>query len=324
MQSTDASLAELRGFLQKQAIPFTENEPLHTYTSFRLGGNAEVFITPQTAEQLAELQAWLLKVPVPVFLLGGGSNLLISDDGFRGAVVHPALGEELQILEQSGDRLKVFVPASARAPLTGKKISALGFTGLEFLTTIPGQFGGSIIQNAGCYGHELKDSLADVRVARDGNLVTVGNADCAFQYRDSAFKRDSAQWVAGATLELSAGDPKKIGAHIADYKARRIASQPKNRRSAGSIFKNPKPGISAVVQEATGQWDKKAWQLIELAGLRGVTDGGAEISAEHCNFIVNNGDATAAQVYRLIQLAEKRVFETTGVRLEREVVLVGF
>lgn len=314
MRSADASLAELRGFLQKQSIPFTENEPLHTYTSFRLGGNADIFIKPQTGDELAALQAWLLKVPVAVFLLGGGSNLLISDAGFRGAVIHPSLGEEIQILEQSADRLRVFVPASARAPLTGKKISALGFTGLEFLTTIPGQFGGSIIQNAGCYGHELKDTVVDVRVVRGGDLLTVGNAESAFQYRDSAFKRDGSQWVAGATLELFAGDPKKIEAHIADYKARRIASQPKNRRSAGSIFKNPTAAVS----------DKKAWQLIEAAGLRGVKDGGAEISAEHCNFIVNNGDATAAEVYRLIQLAEKRVFESSGVHLEREVVLVGF
>ena len=153
-----------------------------------------------------------------------------------------------------------------------------------------------------------------MRVVRGGHVVTVGNADCAFEYRDSAFKRDTAQWVAGATLELAAGDSKLIEAYIADYKARRIASQPKNRRSAGSIFKNPKGAAS----------EKKAWQLIESAGLRGVKDGGAEISAEHCNFIVNNGDATAAQVYRLIQLAEKRVFETSGVKLEREVVLVGF
>ncbi len=314
MQSADASVAALCNFLAGKNIPFTQHEVLAPYTSFRLGGNADVFITPQNADQLALVQAWLRENPIAVFLLGGGSNLLISDSGFRGAVIHPAFGEEAQILHQSADRLAVFVPASARAPLTGKKISALGFTGLEFLTTIPGQFGGSIIQNAGCYGHELKDSLVDVRVVRGGNVVTVGNADCAFEYRDSAFKRDTAQWVAGATLELAAGDSKLIEAYIADYKARRIASQPKNRRSAGSIFKNPKGAAS----------EKKAWQLIESAGLRGVKDGGAEISAEHCNFIVNNGDATAAQVYRLIQLAEKRVFETSGVKLEREVVLVGF
>lgn len=313
MRAADATLAELRNFLGRQAIPFRENEALHSYTSFRLGGNADFFIAPENAHQLALLQSWLLKTDIAVFVLGGGSNLLISDSGFRGAVIHPTLGEDLQILHQSADRLTLFVPASARAPLAGKKISALGYTGLEFLTTIPGQFGGSIIQNAGCYGHELKDSLQDVRVVRAGNIETVRNADCAFRYRDSVFKHDSAQWVAGATLELTAGDGKVIEAHIADYKARRIASQPKNRRSAGSIFKNPQPAVS----------DKKAWQLIEAAGLRGATDGGAEISGEHCNFIVNNGAATAAQVYRLMRLAERRVFETSGVRLEREVVLVG-
>ncbi|HNJ66298.1 MAG TPA: UDP-N-acetylenolpyruvoylglucosamine reductase, partial [Turneriella sp.] len=153
-----------------------------------------------------------------------------------------------------------------------------------------------------------------VEAVRTGQVATVSNASCEFAYRDSIFKRDNSAWIASATLELAAGDSAAIAARIEDYKNRRIASQPKNRRSAGSIFKNPAPGVSP----------KKAWQLIDEAGLRGVSQGGAEISAEHCNFIVNNGSGSAADVLPLIPPIEQRVYDTCGVRLEKEVVLVGF
>jgi UDP-N-acetylmuramate dehydrogenase len=309
-----ADLCAVTAFLDSRGMPYRLNEPLQTYTTFRIGGAADVFVLPRNADELAEVQQHTAVNRVPVFLLGGGSNLLIADSGFRGVVVHPDFGEEPEIQYRSSERLTVRIPASARAPLAGKKISALGFGGLEFLTTIPGHFGGSVIQNAGCYGHELKDSITAVEVVAQGEVKTFSNSECAFQYRDSIFKRDASLWVAGALLELEAADPKQIAARIEDYKNRRIASQPKNRRSAGSIFKNPAPGVSP----------KKAWQLIDEAGLRGVRQGGAEISAEHCNFIVNQGNATAADVLHLIQLIEQRVYETSGVHLEREVVLVGF
>lgn len=306
-------LREIGAFLAASKIPFQNDFPLFEYTTFRIGGNADYFATPKTAEDLALLQRWLNEREIPVFILGGGSNLLISDAGFRGVVIHPDLGEEFRILEQSTSHLKVFVPASARAPLTGKKISALGFEGLEFLTTIPGHFGGSVIQNAGCYGHELKDSLISVSAILGGEILEITRNACNFTYRESLFKSNPGYWISGATLEIGAGNPAEIEAKIADYKARRIASQPKNRRSAGSIFKNPAKSIS----------EKKAWQLIDEAGLRGVKEGGCEISAEHCNFIVNNGGGKAADVHALARLIETKVFETTGIRLEREVVFVG-
>jgi UDP-N-acetylmuramate dehydrogenase len=307
-------LRAVETFLDSRGIPYRRNEPLHTYTTFRIGGPAELFVLPRHPEDLAALQQYLRANAVPVFLLGGGSNLLISDAGFRGVVVHPDFGEEPQVLHQSADRIVVRVPASARAPLAGKKISALGFSGLEFLTTIPGHFGGSVIQNAGCYGHELRDYLLSAEVVRGGELLSLAREECGFAYRDSVFKRDAGTWITGATLELSAGDKRLIEERIADYKGRRIASQPKNRRSAGSIFKNPDRSVT----------EKKAWQLIDEAGLRGVRQGGAEISAEHCNFIVNNGSGTAADVLHLIHLIEQRVYDACGVRLEKEVVLVGF
>jgi UDP-N-acetylmuramate dehydrogenase len=304
---------EIAGFLASKKISFRQDFPLYEYTTFRIGGNADFFVTPRNSEEMALLQSWLGGRGIPVFILGGGSNILVSDAGFRGVVIHPDLGEDLHVIHQSSSRLQLFVSASARAPLAGKKISAMGFAGLEFLTTIPGEFGGSVIQNAGCYGHELKDTVISVEVITDGEVRTLPNASCGFGYRDSLFKRTPAMWVAGATLEIGSGDLSLIEEKISDYKGRRIASQPKNRRSAGSIFKNPPKNISA----------KKSWQLIEEAGLRGVQEGGAEISQEHCNFIVNNGAAKAREVFILMQLIEKKVFETTGVQLEREVVLVG-
>lgn len=304
----------LESFLRNNRIAFTSNVGLAEYSSFRIGGPAAFFIEPKSADELAALQRLVREHAIPTFLLGGGSNLLIADSGFDGLVIHPQLGEEPQIIEQSEEQVVFFVPASARAPLTGKRISALGYAGLEFLTTIPGQFGGSIIQNAGCYGFELKDSIVEVEIVRDGVVERLKNEQCDFAYRDSVFKRDESIWVTGATLRLGKGVIEAIDARILDFKNRRIHSQPKNRRSAGSIFKNPRPEVSAL----------KAWQLIEAAGLRGTVQGEAEISSEHCNFIVNqSGRARAADVYALIRLIEERVLATSGVRLEREVVLVG-
>ncbi|MBX3722642.1 MAG: UDP-N-acetylmuramate dehydrogenase [Turneriella sp.] len=300
-------------FLDDHKLTFKRDFPLFDYTTFRIGGHADFFVMPQNTRELALLQGFCRQNHVPVFILGGGSNILVSDAGFRGIVIHPDLGEEFRIVEQSASHLRVFVPASARAPLAGKRISALGFQGLEFLTTIPGHFGGSIIQNAGCYGHELTDSIVSVEAVIDAEPRILDKRECAFSYRNSLFKQNPAIWVSGATLEIPAGNAAEITARIDDYKARRIASQPKNRRSAGSIFKNPAKEVS----------EKKAWQLIDEAGLRGVKEGGCEISAEHCNFIVNNGGGKAADVHALASLIETKVFETTGIRLEREVVFVG-
>jgi len=304
---------DIEDFLGQHQISHTKDQPLFDYTTFRLGGNADFFVTPKTSEEMAVLQTYVRDSQTSAFILGGGSNLLISDSGFRGIVIHPQLGEDFRVIQKNSSNLTVFVPSSARAPLTGKKISAMGFQGLEFLTTIPGHFGGSIIQNAGCYGHELTDSIVSVEAVIEGQWRVLDRAACEFKYRESLFKNTPSIWVTGATLEVASGDPHEIDAKIADYKARRIASQPKNRRSAGSIFKNPPQNIS----------DRKAWQLIDQAGLRGITHGGCEISSEHCNFIVNSGGGKAADVNALATLIEDRVFETTGIRLEREVVFIG-
>ena len=299
-------------FAQTAQIAIEYNVSLKEKTTFRLGGACSVFAKPDTFEKIALLQQYVISQAIPHFILGGGSNLLIADSGFAGVVVSMALPESIEILEPREQKIRIEIPASNRAPWTAKQVSQMGYTGLEFLTTIPGDFGGSIIQNAGCYGYELKDTLISVKAAVNGKIETLSRTDCAFSYRNSLFKKQPHIWVISAMLEIEAGKPEEIAARISDFKERRLASQPKNRRSAGSVYKNP------------ANYSKKAWQLIDEAGLRGISIGDAEISPEHCNFIVNRGHATAHDVYQLMLLIEKTVFEKSAIQLEREVVLVGF
>ncbi len=299
--------------LHRKNIPFERGVPLAPFTTFRIGGPAELLVRPRNYTQTAQAFELTQLLNVPYFFLGGGSNLLVSDYGIDGAVLHPDFPEEIQILEQNEQYLRARVPASARAPWTGKRLSELGYTGLEFLTTIPGNLGGSVIQNAGCYGWEIKDVLASITVLEKGEIREIPTAEAGFSYRNSRFKNDRSIIILAAEFKLPAGNPAEINSRIEEYKQRRLKSQPRNRRSAGSIFKNPPPEVSA----------EKAWQLIDRSGLRGTVIGDAEISTEHCNFIVNRGRATAADVYALIRLAEEKVFVVTGVRLEREVVLAG-
>jgi UDP-N-acetylmuramate dehydrogenase len=309
------NLDDLAQILEKEQIPIKINEPLEKYTTFRIGGSAKILALPENTDQLLKLQKAILKASdIPRFLLGGGSNILIADGLFEGVMIHPNFPEEISVMENSQESVTVEVPASARAPWVGRRLSEKGFSGLEFLTTIPGQFGGAVIQNAGCYGWELKDVLHSVTTVENGKVRNFPVDECKFSYRNSLFKTAKDIWIASAVLMLNADEHEKIQHRLEDYKSRRLASQPRNRRSAGSIFKNPNP------EKSNG---KKAWQLIDDAGLRGITRNGASISAEHCNFIVNDKTATAADVYFLIKLIEKDVLQKTGVQLEKEVVLVG-
>ena len=300
-------------FLNEAGIPFERNFSIKEYTSFRIGGTAEIFARPKNAQQAAVLQKSIFTDRIPHYYLGGGSNILVSDNPYAGVVIYYDAGEDFLILEQSADFLRVSIPASARAPLAGKRISALGYTGMEFLTTIPGYIGGAVIQNAGCYGQELCDITESVEFCLNGEVITIPKEEADFSYRSSRFKTETESLITSLTVRLSRGDESQIRSRIEDYKQRRLNSQPRNRRSAGSVFKNPHSSVS----------EKKAWQLIDQCGLRGTVAGDAEISSEHCNFIVNRGKATSQDVYSLICLIEETVYSQTGIRLEREVVLLG-
>ncbi len=292
-----------------QELELRRKEPLSGWTTFRIGGLADYFLIPKTSSALARLHFFLLEHQLlsRTFLVGGGSNLLVSDDGLP-IVVHPSLDSELSLIP-SADFLDAWIPSSVRVPAIARRVSEMGFTGFEFLTTIPGEMGGAIVQNAGCYGQEIRDTIVEIAVVSKGRLSLLSSADADFSYRSSIFKHNPGLWIAGGRFRLLPGDPDRIAARINENREKRISSQPRNRRSAGSVFKNP-DGHSA-------------WKLIDSVGLRGASHGGALISPEHSNFIVNTGIASAGDVFALMDLIHKTVKERTGITLEREVVLAG-
>ena len=299
--------------LLKANIDFRENQSLKPFTSFKTESIARIFVPVHSIQDLCKLQKVIIENHFPFFFLGGGSNILISDKPIEEVVIYFELEEKVDILEQSGSMLIVRGNANCRAPWFAKQVSAMGYTGLEFLTTIPGQLGGAVIQNAGCYGYELTDSILNIGIIEGGQARLLDPAEADFGYRTSRFKTEPHLWIFCADFALESENVETIEARIKDFSQRRLQSQPRNRRSAGSIFKNPPSAVSQF----------KAWQLIDKAGLRGVTKNDAEISSEHCNFIVNRKNATADDIYYLLLLAEKTVKEKTGICLEREVIMVG-
>ena len=305
--------AKIESLLVAKQIPFKPNHSLSRLNSFRIGGNARIFAEPETLEQLIELQKIVIQNDVPFFFLGGGSNILISDHGFQGIVIYMAFKEGFEILSKDEQHIIIKVLANTRAPWFAKQVSKLEYQGLEFLTTIPGHIGGAIMQNAGCYGSEICEFIDTVEYIEGGKPVQITSEEAEFSYRNSMFKENPPAWIYSMTVRLAKGEREVIQAKIQEFSQRRLNSQPKNRRSAGSIFKNPRAEVST----------KKAWQLIDESGLRGVMRNAAEISREHCNFIVNNGGAKAEDVYFLARLIEKEVLAKTKVKLEREVVFIG-
>lgn len=308
-----SSLEFWKNALHESQIYYKENYTLKEHTSFRVGGSCNLYIRPSTAIECGIVQKLLQAFPIPFFYLGAGSNLLISDENFPGAIIHYQGGEEIEVLKKTDTEIMLQIPASARAPFSAKRICAMGYTGLEFLTTIPGSIGGAVIQNAGCYGQEIKDVIYEIQIVKNGEVIDLPAKKAQFSYRSSLFKQDNLTCITGIKIKLLQGDQTEINQRVDRYKAQRISSQPKNRRSAGSIYKNPAPDVS----------DKKAWELIDLCGLRGTRAGDAEISLEHCNFIVNRKKATAQDIYSLMQKIEKQVKAHFGIELEREVVLLG-
>ncbi|MDH5719501.1 MAG: UDP-N-acetylmuramate dehydrogenase [Spirochaetia bacterium] len=302
------NISYLKEELQKHKIEFSENESLSKYTTFRVGGSALIMARPKNSLEMIHVQKIVLKKNIPFFLLGGGSNVLISDEGLD-FVIYPQFKEEFKAKEHE-NHIKLEVASNVRNGWLSLKMSKLGFSGLEFLSTIPGKIGGAVVQNAGCYGCQIQDILESVEVVNKGRLINLSANELNLSYRNSLFKQDKLMWISKAVFLLQRKEPPEIEKKISDYKSERLKSQPKNRRSAGSIFKNPENGL-------------KAWQLIENAGLRGYSIGEAVVSDKHANFILNEKNARASDIYRLICYIEKTVKEKFEISLEREVQLLG-
>jgi UDP-N-acetylmuramate dehydrogenase len=293
----------VKGLQTRMRGTVVADAPLAPYTSFRIGGPASFLLMPVDREDLKAAMTFSRDAAMPVQVLGGGSNTLVRDGGFRGVAIHL---KAFQALERTSDT--VTAGAGVRVSRLLAFCAREGLTGLEILSGVPGTVGGAVWGNAGAWGGATADCLAAVEiVTAAGEERVLRRQDIPFRYRASGLPVGSV--VVQAAFALAPGDPTAIRRRISGYLVRRNASQPVEFRSAGSIFKNP-PGAYAG-------------QLVEQVGLKGTRIGGAMISAKHGNFIVNLGGARAADVLALVALARARVREATGIELELEMRVVG-
>ena len=277
-------------------------EPLHKHTSFRIGGGAEVMAFPKTVEELAQLLKTSALLDLKPAILGAGTNVLAPDEGIRGLVI--CLKDCLDGMEQIGEN-RIRVAAGVTMTRAAVFAANLGLSGMEFAHGIPGTVGGGIYMNAGAYGGELKDICESVDVMDlSGNVRTISVDEMGFSYRHSILEEEPGI-VVSTVFQLSPMEPEQIKAKMKELQAKRSAAQPLDLPSAGSAFKRPVGGYAAA--------------LIDEAGLKGYTVGGAAISAKHAGFAVNLGDATAADVRNLLQQVSDLVFEKSGIRLESEI-----
>jgi UDP-N-acetylmuramate dehydrogenase len=300
------SLPEIRGKLLR-------DEPLSAFTWFRVGGPADLLFLPQDEEDLtAFLKA--LDPAVPVTLLGVGSNTLVRDGGVDGVVIR--LGKAFAAIEPRG-KSRIFAGAAALDAILAREAAKAGIAGLEFYRGVPGSIGGALVMNAGCYGAETKDVLVEAyALTRDGRRLTLSNAELDYSYRKSARAGAEPLIFLGGLFEGRPDDPAAIAARMDEITARREQTQPIREKTGGSTFKNP-PGHSS-------------WKLVDEAGWRGKPfsaggkEGGAAMfSPLHANFLINTGEATAADLEGLGEAVRADVQAKTGVQLEWEIKRIG-
>lgn len=282
------------------------NEPMKNHTTFRAGGCADYLVEPESVDAIREIVRLCRQEKVPYYVVGNGSNLLVSDEGYHGVIVH--LYKNMSDFEVSGSHVRA--QAGALLVRVAKTAAKEGLSGLEFASGIPGTIGGAMVMNAGAYGGEMKDVVTKVRVLLpDGTIRDYTGEEMAFGYRRSRVIEEQGI-VLEAEMELKADAPEAIAARMEELREKRVTKQPLEYASAGSTFKRPEGYF--------------AGKLIEDAGLRGFSVGDAQVSEKHCGFVINRGNATASEIMELIQEVQKRVYEQSGVRLEPEVKLLGF
>lgn len=303
----DPKLPTPRGTLTPQRI-------LSDLTWLRVGGPADYLFSPADIDDLREFLRDLPRA-VAVFPIGVGSNLIVRDGGLRAVVIR--LGRGFNGIEIEDDR--VTAGAAALDAHVARKAADAGLD-LTFLRTIPGSIGGAVRMNAGCYGSYLADHFVSAQaVTRDGALITLTAGDLNFSYRQSDLADEAV--IISASFSPPKGDPETLHARMAEQLAKRDATQPTKDRSAGSTFRNP-AGFSST-GAADDVHDLKAWKVIDDAGLRGATRGGAQMSPKHPNFLINTGGATAADLEGLGEEVRKKVYDSSGLRLEWEIRRIG-
>ena len=294
--------------LKKQLTAGTllEREPMSKHTSFRIGGPADLFVQPANEEELWNALHLARQEKVPFFIMGNGSNLLVSDEGFRGMILHT--GGMLKDISVEGD--VIYAQAGALLSTVAKTALEHGLAGMEFAAGIPGTLGGAVCMNAGAYGGEMKDILLDAEVlTQEGERLVLPVEELDLSYRHSViFEKNYV--VLAAHIRLSRGDTAEIKNRMNELAGARRDKQPLEYPSAGSTFKRPEGYF--------------AGKLIQDAGLKGYTVGGAQVSEKHSGFVINRGGATAEEVRFLIRQVQQKVRSQFGVELEPEVRMLGF
>ena len=281
------------------------DEPMKNHTTFRVGGCARWLVEPQSAQALWEVMDACRGDGVPFYVVGNGSNLLVSDGGYEGVILH--LFKNMSGVQVRGN--EITLQAGALLMRASHVAMGAGLTGLEFASGIPGTMGGAVVMNAGAYGGEMRDVVKSVRVLLpDGQQKEYAREELDFGYRRSRIAEEGST-VLDVTLELEPGDPDEIRGRMDELREKRMAKQPLEYGSAGSTFKRPEGYF--------------AGKLIEDAGLRGFRIGDAQVSEKHCGFIINRGNATASQIAELIREVRERVLAYSGIHLETEVKFLG-
>lgn len=299
------NLLDLKTFLIKNDYFFKENEPLKNHNSFKIGGPALLYICPETEEQLKDILDHCKSFSVKTYILGNGTNVLFSDEGFDGAVISTT--EKMNSIRKLSDNS---FECDAGVPLSAVCNYALenSLTGFEPLFGIPGTVGGAVITNAGAYGGEISDVAVEVKhIDTEGNFGSFIGEEIDFSYRHSAYESNK-YTITSVVFIAENGNKDEIKAKMADLISRRKEKQPLEFPSAGSTFKRPVGGYAAA--------------LIDQAGLKGTSVGDAQVSTKHTGFVINKGNATAKDVLDLIEIIKKKVYEFSGITLECEVRIV--
>lgn len=297
--------ADFIKFADEHEIKYLEHEDLSKHTSFKIGGPAEFFLKPSDAHQVSVITDYCRENEIPLFPLGKGSNLLVSDSGINGVVMY--FGSEfgkIKLLDEN----TIYCEAGASLAALCNFALENGLTGLEFAYGIPGSVGGAVFMNAGAYGGEIKDVIvyAD-HIGRNGISGRFSGEELQMSYRHSAYSCKK-YFITGAAFRLEKGDKKEIKLKMDDLIGRRFDKQPMDKPSAGSTFKRPEGAFASA--------------LIDQCGLKGYRVGGAEVSTKHAGFVINAGGATCADVLQLIRDVQKKIEEETGFYLEPEVEII--
>lgn len=300
------SKADFKAKIENIGVDFSVDMPLQAYTSFKIGGNADFIVKPVSQEELTGIIDAAKFEKIPFYFLGGGSNVLVSDSGYRGVIILTNGFSNIKLI----DKNVIYCESGVTIAKLCSFAQSNGLSGMEFAFGIPGSVGGGIYMNAGAYGGEIKDVIVSCKyIDENGNMVEKKGEELDFSYRHSIFT-NSRKFILSAEFSLIADDKKKIRERMDDFLTRRKEKQPLEFPSAGSTFKRPESGYASA--------------MIDECGLKGLTVGGAQVSEKHAGFVINRQNAKAADVVDLIEQIKKEVLKQKGISLECEICKLGF